>query len=115
MAKQKKHQDKGAPLPTKPAGGIALAANWPLYEVLLSRGWEGQAALITILVARRSLQSGKIAAGLFLVDLACLGVKSAQVKLFKFLHLRAGDPSRFFCPRRAQGGQRYHWCDAELH
>jgi hypothetical protein len=69
-------------LPAKQASGMALAAKWPLHEVLLSRGWDQQAALITILVARRSPMSGKVAAGLLLVDLACLGVKSAQVKLF---------------------------------
>jgi hypothetical protein len=61
---------------------MALAGGWPIYEVLLSRGWEEEARLITILVARRSPKSSKVAAGLFLVDLACLGVKSAQVKLF---------------------------------
>jgi hypothetical protein len=75
-------KSKQAALAAKPVGGIALAAKWPVHEVLLSGGWEEQAALITILVARRSPMSNKIAAGLFLVDLACLGVKSAQVKLF---------------------------------
>jgi hypothetical protein len=73
---------KQAALAAKPMGGIALAAKWPVHEVLLSRGWEQEAALVTILVARRSLMNNKVAAGLFLVDLACLGVKSAQVKLF---------------------------------
>jgi len=71
-----------AALAAKPVGGIALAAKWPVHEVLLSGGWNQEAALITILVARRSPMSNKVAAGLFLVDLACLGVKSAQVKLF---------------------------------
>jgi hypothetical protein len=75
MSKPKKMQPK-------PVGGIALAAKWPVHEVLLSRGWDQEAALITILVARRSLMTNKVAAGLFLVDLACLGVKSAQVRLF---------------------------------
>ena len=75
-------KNKQAVLAAKPMGGIALAAKWPVHEVLLSRGWEQEAALITILVARRSPMSNKVAAGLFLVDLACLGVKSAQVKLF---------------------------------
>src|SRR2546425_13126747 len=78
MGKKNKH----AALPAKPVGGIALAAKWPVHEVLLSRGWDREAALITILVARRSPTTNKAAAGLFLVDLACLGVKSAQVKLF---------------------------------
>ncbi len=78
MGKKNKH----AALPAKPVGGIALAARWPVHEVLLSHGWDQEAALITILVARRSPMSNKVAAGMFLVDLACLGVKSAQVKLF---------------------------------
>src|SRR5437763_506429 len=82
MAKQKKGQGKGTGLATKPVSGLALAADWPVYEVLLSRGWAQEAVLITILVARRSLKSGKVAAALVLVDLACLGVKSAQVTLF---------------------------------
>src|SRR5215207_364174 len=75
-------KNKQAALAAKPVGGIALAAKWPVHEVLLSRGWEQEAALVTILVARRSLMNNKVAAGMFLVDLACLGVKSAQVKLF---------------------------------
>jgi hypothetical protein len=78
MGKKNKH----AALPAKPVGGIALAAKWPVHEALLSRGWDQKAALITILIARRSPITNKVAAGLFLVDLACLGVKSAQVKLF---------------------------------
>ena len=79
---------------TKPVGGIALAAKWPVHEVLLSRGWDQEAALITILVARHSPMSGKVAAGLFLVDLACLGVKSAQVVLF-------ADPAEYHAGLRA--------------
>ena len=78
MGKQKKGQGKSAVALAKPVGGMALAAGWPVYDVLLSHGWEQQAALITILIARRSEKSGKVAAGMFLVDLACLGVKSAQ-------------------------------------
>ena len=66
----------------KQASRMALAAKWPVHKVLLSRGWDQPAALITILVVRRSPMAGKVAAGLLLVDLACLGVKSAQVKLF---------------------------------
>jgi len=75
-------KNKQAALPAKPAGGMALAAKWPVHEVLLSRGWDQQGALATILVARRSPVTNKVAAGLFLIDLACLGVKNAQVKLF---------------------------------
>lgn len=78
----KKHKQAIAP-PAKPAGGMALAAGWPVFDVLLSNGWDRQAALATILIARQSPKSGKVAAGMFLVDLACLGVKSVQVKLYK--------------------------------
>ena len=86
---------KAAAQLAKPVGGMALASKWPVHEVLLSQGWQQQGVLITILVARRSPMSGKVAAGLFLVDLACLGVKSAQVKLFK-------DPEEY------RGGLRQH-------
>jgi hypothetical protein len=91
---KKKQRARDAQLPAKPAGGMALAAGWPVYDVLLSRGWDQEAALSTILIARRSPKSGKVAAGLFLIDLGCLGVKSAQVKLFK-------DPAEYAAGLRA--------------
>jgi hypothetical protein len=68
---------------TKPASGFALAAGWPVHEVLLSRGWEEPGAAITLLLARRSPKTDKVASALLLVDLGCLGVKSTQVQLFK--------------------------------
>ena len=63
-------------------GWIERAAGWPFYEVLLSQSWDKQGGLAGILIARVSPE-GKVAAGSFLVDLACLGVKSATVRLFK--------------------------------
>ena len=73
---------RGAPA-AAPAGGSWLqqSQDWPVYEVLLSQDWDRQEALAVALVARRSPRSGKIAAASFLVDLACLGVKSAFVRL----------------------------------
>lgn len=68
---------------TKPAAGLALAASWPVHEVLLSRSWEEPGAAVTLLVARRSPKTGKVASTLLLVDLGCLGVKSAQVFTYK--------------------------------
>ena len=67
------------------AGGTWLQQSqaWPTYEILLSAGWDREGALVTALVARQSPRSGKIAAATFLVDLACLGVKSAVVRLCK--------------------------------
>lgn len=73
----------GAQPATKPVGGLALATGWPVHEVLLSRGWEEQGAAITLLLARQSPTSGKVASALLLIDLGCLGVKSAQVHMFK--------------------------------
>jgi hypothetical protein len=80
MGKQKQGKNN---LPARPAGGMAIASGWPVYEVLISRDWDNEGALTGVLIARRSPNSGKVAVGHFLVDLACLGVKSAQVKLFK--------------------------------
>lgn len=81
--KQKGGQAQGSAPPAKRAGGMAIAAGWPIHEVLLSRGWDDQRSLAAVLIARRSPNSGKVAAGSFLVDLQCLGVKSAQVRLHK--------------------------------
>lgn len=83
MSKQQKKSQKLTALPPKPLGGMALASSWLIHEVLISPTWNEQGHLALILVARRSPTSGKIAAGSFLVDLACLGVKSAQCKLYK--------------------------------
>lgn len=69
-----------------PASGVSWlhqSVAWPIYEVLLSEGWEREGALVTVVVARQSPRSGKIAAASFLVDLACLGIKSAFVRLAK--------------------------------
>ncbi len=69
--------------PAKPLGGMAIAADWPVHEVLVSHDWDEPGRLAILLVARRSLRSGKLAAASMLVDLACLGVKSAQAMFFK--------------------------------
>lgn len=65
------------------ASWLQQSADWPVYEVLVSRDRASDRELVTILVARRSPRSGKIAAASFLVDLACLGVKSAFVRICK--------------------------------
>ncbi|NTW02326.1 MAG: hypothetical protein HGA19_13765, partial [Oscillochloris sp.] len=67
----------------RPVGGMAIVSGWPVYETLLSQDWDKEGALVSILVARRSPRSGKVAAASFLLDLACLGLKGTQVMLFK--------------------------------
>jgi len=63
-------------------GGFAQTRSWPLYEIYLAQEWDKEGGLAGALVARRSPQ-GKFAAGSVLVDLACLGVKSAHAAIFK--------------------------------
>ena len=64
-----------------PRGLLRASGNWPLHECLLAEEWQKEGAIIQILVARRS-PTGQIATGTFLVDLGCLGVKSAFASLF---------------------------------
>lgn len=52
------------------------AAAWPFHECLISQDWQSGEHLVQIVVARKS-PAGSVAAGVFLVDLGCLGVKSA--------------------------------------
>jgi hypothetical protein len=66
------------------AGGVVLAdspANWPILECLISQEWRETNNLCQILVARQNT-SGKIGAAAFIVDLGCLGVKSAMSHRF---------------------------------
>jgi hypothetical protein len=63
-----------------PRAVLRLAARWPLHECLISRDWNEEGELVQIVVARRSPE-GQMASAVFLVDLACLGVKSAFVRL----------------------------------
>ena len=80
-----------------PRGLLRASGAWPLYECLLSEEWQEEEAIIQILLARRS-RSGQIAIGTFLVDLGCLGVKSAFSRLFdsrrEYEELRNGMKSR---------------------
>ena len=46
----------------------------------MSEGWQKEGAITQIIVSRRSPE-GQLAAGAFLVDLGCLGVKNAMVGL----------------------------------
>ena len=64
-----------------PRGLLRASGNWPLHDCLLTKEWQEEGAIIQILVARRS-PTGQIATGTFLVDLGCLGVKSAFASLF---------------------------------
>jgi hypothetical protein len=64
------------------AAVVRRAAAWPVLEVLVSRGWNQPTSLASVLVARRSANTGQVAVAIFLVDLACLGVKNALCAVF---------------------------------
>jgi hypothetical protein len=64
-----------------PRGLLRASGDWSLHECLLAKEWREEGAITQILVARRS-PPGQIAVGTFLVDLGCLGVKSAFGRLF---------------------------------
>jgi hypothetical protein len=68
---------------TSGASWLYQSPNWPVYEVLLSEDWHKERAIPTMIVARQSPRSGKIAAAAFMVDLGCTGVKSAFVRICK--------------------------------
>jgi hypothetical protein len=81
-AKRKQKQTKlKQSLPFSARALLRQAGTWPLREVLLSKEWDKEAALVQILIARQSTL-GQIAVGVFLVDLGCLGVKNAYASLF---------------------------------
>lgn len=60
---------------------IREAGQWPLLECLIPKEWQDTKNILQIVVARRSPQ-GQVAAGVFLVDLACLGVKDGFPAVF---------------------------------
>ncbi len=98
--KAAKRKQAQARAPRRPVGARATlqsAASWPLLECLLTKNWQKPGELVQILVARRSA-TGQVATGSFLVDLACLGVKSAFASLFnstmEYRQLRDGMTAR---------------------
>jgi hypothetical protein len=81
--KQPRSGSGGAPARASAQRMLAQsAANWPVYECLASRDWQNTEDLTQIVVARRNPLSGKVVAAVFLVDLGCLGVKSALLAQF---------------------------------
>src|SRR5262245_20314842 len=68
--------------PTSPRGVLRSAATWGWHECLVSADWQQEGGLVQVVVARRS-SGDEVAAGVFLVDLGCLGVKDAFARLFE--------------------------------
>lgn len=62
--------------------GLEAAALWPVFECLISTGWQAPTNLTHILVAKEPPFGGVICC-VFLVDLGCLGPKQAFVTQFR--------------------------------
>ena len=83
-AKRKKKKTRRSPSRLRSQSTRSLlraSGDWPLHECLLTKEWQEEGAITQIMVARRSPQR-QIAIGTFLVDLGCLGVKSAFGRIF---------------------------------
>jgi len=57
------------------APSLSQAKTWPFFEILITENWQEPGTLVQIIFARRD-STGQYAVGGFLVDLACLGVKT---------------------------------------
>jgi hypothetical protein len=60
---------------------LRAAAHWPIEECLITSTWQKPGEIVQLVVARRAPDGG-VGAAVFLVDLGCLGVKSATVARF---------------------------------
>lgn len=60
---------------------LRAAAHWPVTECLITSSWQKPGEIIQLVVARQAPDGG-IGAAVFLIDLGCLGVKSATVARF---------------------------------
>jgi hypothetical protein len=80
-AKRTARKSRAPSVPQSNRGWLRRSADWPLHECLVAKEWREPGAIVQILVSRRSPQ-GQVAAGVFLVDLGCLGVKNAFGRAF---------------------------------
>jgi hypothetical protein len=62
-------------------GLLRVSSTWPLHECWIAKEWREEGAIVQVIVSRLSPQ-GQVAAGVFLVDLGCLGVKNAFGRVF---------------------------------
>jgi hypothetical protein len=74
--KRKEARSRASGRPSKQTDSRQVG-EWPLHECLLTERWRDPDELVQILVSRRGPQ-GQVATAAFLVDLGCLGVKTAH-------------------------------------
>ncbi|MEI6779306.1 MAG: hypothetical protein WCQ21_00165 [Verrucomicrobiota bacterium] len=80
----KRNRPTGRSVPplTQKMLGVEAAALWPVFECLLTPGWQETTNLTHILVSKEPPFGGVVCC-VFLVDLACLGLKEAFVTQFR--------------------------------
>lgn len=57
--------------------------HWPLLECRIAAEWRDTNQICQIIIARKSDKLGIVVAGVYIVDLACLGVKNAYAAVFR--------------------------------
>ncbi|BDI34208.1 hypothetical protein CCAX7_62590 [Capsulimonas corticalis] len=81
-AAQLRQQAQHQPARLDSKSQIQAAFAWPILETFLTRDWDEEGAIVQALVAREG-SNGRIAVGVFLIDLALLGVKNSFVQMFE--------------------------------
>ncbi len=76
-AKERYNQIRKQQLAASPKLQSAEGAKWPITRCLMAGNWEHPGNLMACLILRTHPTSGQKCVGIFLIDLACMGVKSA--------------------------------------
>ncbi len=78
-----KRSNRGFAPPGSDRAMARQSRHWPLLESRISQDWDNSMTLCQVVVARKSEKIGVVAAGAYVVDLACLGVKNAYAAIFR--------------------------------
>ncbi|MEO7715477.1 MAG: hypothetical protein ABIY70_04705 [Capsulimonas sp.] len=81
-AAQLRRQSQNQPARLDSKSQIEAAFAWPILETYLTEAWDEEGQIIQALVSREG-PNGRIAVGIYLVDLGLLGVKNSFVQMFE--------------------------------
>jgi hypothetical protein len=76
-AKDRYNQIKKQQLASSPKLQTIQGSKWPITKCLMAGNWDHPGNLMAAMILRTHPTSGQMAIGIFLIDLACMGVKSA--------------------------------------
>ncbi|MCP4422066.1 MAG: hypothetical protein GY805_36095 [Chloroflexi bacterium] len=80
LAKRSKGRERGS---GSDRSIIRQSHNWPLLECRIAAEWRNTNNICQVLISRKSENTGVVAMGAYVVDLACLGVKNAYAAVFR--------------------------------